>query len=192
MRHAGAGKQIEQFTRQMGNAASTRRSIVQYPRFRFGVRNEFGNTLQRHRWMHYQHKGGVADQPHRQNIVDRIKRHFEHRRIGGITARHDDRGIAVRTRAHRGLHAERAAATGAVVDDHRLLERLGQLLRQHTGDDIGATAGGEGHNQTHRLGRIIAAGGQRATGTQHHYADKNRTVDHGALRGLAEAISSHN
>src|SRR5258708_6073988 len=53
------------------------------------------------------------------------------------------------------LEAEEAGGAGAVIDDDRRAERFGEPLRGEASDEIGAAAGGERHDDVHRLRRIL-------------------------------------
>ena len=68
-------------------------------------------------------------------------------------------GVAVgrRSRGLVGTHA--ATSTGDVVNDDRLAPGFGQLLANGPGEDVGAAAGREGHDDAYRFSRIGALRG---------------------------------
>ena len=72
----------------------------------------------------------------------------------------------VRTRGQAG--AQRAAGAALVVDDELLAGVLAHRREQRAREGVGAAAGGEGHDDGHRLGRPVALrpcqrAGQRPT-----------------------------
>ncbi|MCY1230109.1 hypothetical protein D9M68_754860 [compost metagenome] len=73
------------------------------------------------------------------------------------------RGDAQRVAVRRGLGqeggADAAAGAAAVVDHHGLAELLAELVGNDARHDIGGAAGGEGHDQRDRLGRVARLGG---------------------------------
>ncbi len=64
--------------------------------------------------------------------------------------RADQQRIAVGRRARHELGADAAAGAGAVVDHHRLSERLADLIADDAADNVGIAAGRERHDQPDR------------------------------------------
>jgi hypothetical protein len=84
-----------------------------------------------------------------------------------MAGRHEHQRIAVRRRLGDGGRADRAAGAAAIVDHDRLAQALVQLLAEHAGDDVGAAAGGVGHDEPDRP---VGVGVRRAGGRQHRRA----------------------
>src|SRR6185369_5750622 len=85
----------------------------------------------------------------------------------GCRGRTDERQrITVRRRLGDAIDSERAAHAADVLDHHRLAELRAHALREEAAEDVGRPAGGERHDQAHRLGGIslCASGGKRARG----------------------------
>ena len=77
--------------------------------------------------------------------------------IAGIHARHVEiaERVAVRLRGGERAPADPAAATGAVLDRHRLADHRLQILRQQARGDVGAAAGAIRHDQRQVPLRIL-------------------------------------
>jgi len=62
--------------------------------------------------------------------------------------------IAIGGRFGSDRRADGSARSGAVIDDHRLLQRLGEFLRNHPRHDVGSPSRGLRHDEADCLGRI--------------------------------------
>ena len=66
--------------------------------------------------------------------------------IDHVGARAHEEGISVATGARRRRNCDIAAGAAAVLDDHRLAERLAERGIDQPGRDIGSAAGGKAHD----------------------------------------------
>src|SRR5205823_13907403 len=92
----------------------------------------------------------------RREILDWIVRELRiERGIDPVRRRRtEEQRVAIRRRLRNELGADRSGRTGAVVDDNRLSETVGELLTDRTRDQIERTARGEGRYQADGLCRI--------------------------------------
>jgi hypothetical protein len=86
---------------------------------------------------------------------DRIERGLVRRARGREAAGDHHDGVAVGHRARGLLHADQPAGAAAVIDDELPPHVLGELVSDETPHDVRATAWREGHDDAHRLGRIL-------------------------------------
>ena len=70
-------------------------------------------------------------------------------------------GVSIGRAARHNLHADGTAATGTIVDHHRLPPRLAQLFAQQSRQHVGRSAGGKRNHHTNRLGGIGLPPGHR-------------------------------
>jgi hypothetical protein len=89
------------------------------------------------------------------------------RGVGG-----DEHGVAVGRRARRLLGGQHAAGARLVLDDHRLLGLLGDVLPEHARELVGGAAGGERHDEGDGLLRIRGLREQRAGESGQHEAEE--------------------
>ncbi|MNV93490.1 hypothetical protein D3C71_1881870 [compost metagenome] len=105
-----------------------------------------------------------------------------------------DQRVAIGGRARHGLHANRAAGTGAVVDHHRLLERGRQLVADHAGHDVGRATRREGHDPGDGLG-AGPVGCEGGSGKKAEAAaggsNEGKTTVHGFVSGNYDGMRGH-
>src|SRR5262249_17570590 len=81
------------------------------------------------------------------------------------------------------LERQDAEGAGLVLHHEGLAEALAQLLAEHARDDVGRAARRIGHEDAHRLARILVLSGRRAD--THHargaQKDKGNSLHHGLL-----------
>lgn len=82
-----------------------------------------------------------ADEADGRHVIERIVRQPIEIRVDGVTRRYDDDGVAVGCRALHEFGAEAPARAGAVVDDDRLTQPLGELLADMPSHDVHTAAG---------------------------------------------------
>jgi len=73
-------------------------------------------------------------------------------------------GVAVGRRGQSAGDARGAAGAGDVLDDDLLAQRLGHVIADDAGDDVGRSAGGEGHDHgdgPSRIGLRLCSAGKR-------------------------------
>ena len=83
-------------------------------------------------------------------VLERIKRGVDRVARGNQRQR-----VAIRVGLDALLDAEQAAGAGPVLDDDLRAEPLGEPLRSEARDEVRAAAGGERHDDVHRLRRIF-------------------------------------
>ena len=92
--------------------------------------------------MHHDHVRTRRDEAHRSEVLYRIIRQLcIQARVDRVRARRRQQRVAVGRRIRHELRRKQAAGAGTIVDDHRLLQILAQVFREHAGEDIGAAAG---------------------------------------------------
>ena len=160
MHDIDVGRQLEQFARQMRQAAGTGRGEIQFPRLRLGERDQFLHVPGGEVGRDYQHLGHGGDQRHRREILQRIIGDLFHARADSERARtRDCDGVTVGWGLGDRVGAEHAALAAAVVDQHRLLGNLGHALSDHARDNVIGAAGRERHDQLDGLcGEILRRG----------------------------------
>ena len=67
----------------------------------------------------------------------------------------DQQRVSVRLRLDHCLRADLSARAGAVLDNHRLMPSLAQVLADDATGNIGARAGGERYDHADRMARIV-------------------------------------
>ena len=140
-------------------------SEAQRLRVRFGIGDQFGCVLRRHRGVHHQQARESGHHGHRHEVLGRVVAQLGHQAGVGAVGRvgaHQQRQ-AVRRRARHGGGRDRAVGAGAVFDRHRLLERRLQMLGQQPCRGVGAAGRAERHDDLDglvriRVGRLRAAG----------------------------------
>ena len=106
--------------------------------------------------MHDQHVVDVDRAHDRREVLHRVVRHL---RVDADVDRErrdvaEQQRVAVGRRLGDGVGADHAARAGAVVDDDRLAERLGQRLLHDARIEIDRAARRERHDDADRLRRI--------------------------------------
>ena len=104
--------------------------------------------------------------------------------IGGQRQVREQQRVAIGQGLRHQVGAEHAGRSGAIVDDDRLAEILGQLQPDNAADDVGAAPGRERHHQTDRSGRIVGGedSGYRYSGEEssefgkHHCITRNSSL----------------
>ena len=118
-----------------------------------------------------------CDHRDRHEVLVGIERHLRHQRgrRDEIAGGDQDR-VAVGRRLGDGIGAERAARARAVLDHHRLAERLAELLPDQAGGHIGDAAGRERHDDADRAPgiclRLRGQEGQSEEGACHKQGER--------------------
>ena len=161
--HVDGGRVLEHFDRDMRGAGGARacdgqlagpgarriheigqhavgRSAVDHDDLR--GRREIADRLEAQQWI----------------IIELAQVRSDHKRIG-----HDQQRVAVGRRARHRFGPDHRARAGTVLDDHRHRLRAANVVRQHAGQDVGATPGGKGNDDLDRSFRLrpYAVAGQR-------------------------------
>jgi hypothetical protein len=133
------------------------------------VGDEFRHRRCRNPGIDDQHERKISDPRQRCEIPHRVVGNaLEQVGIGRMRAHrgHED-GVAVGCRARDRARRNRAVCSRLVIDHHRLLESLAQLLADDTGGGIDAAARGERHDERDRPAGIVlrlCCGGREAGG----------------------------
>jgi hypothetical protein len=132
--------------------------------------------------MRGQHQRCPGQQRDRRQILERIVRHVGKQILveRDLGRRSNQQRVAVGRTLGDKLRPDHAARAGLVLDDEILAERLAELDRQYARHQIGAAAGGVGHDDVDRPVRPILCRGGHRTNQQHH--SSNQTSQHGVLR----------
>src|SRR5213592_1012713 len=102
------------------------------------------------------HIGRVADERDVDDVLQRIVRQgLVDGGVRRVRGRLHQQRVAVGVRVQHRLRADDAARAGAVLHQHRLLERVAQVLRDDAPGDVGARAGSERDDDADRLGWVV-------------------------------------
>jgi len=156
VREVGTCALLEQFTGNVRRAARAGSAIRQTARLGFRQGNHFFQALGRHTRVRHQNQNGVTDFPDRSKVFCGVKTDFgKHMRVDDQSAvKTQKQGVAIGLGRSHHLRANVARSTRLVVHDHLLAQALGQLFGDQTATGVGHTAGGKGHHQPDRFGRI--------------------------------------
>ena len=109
---------------------------------------------------HHEHVRRCAHHHQRHEVLDRIVGRVRiEARVDHIGAGADQQRVAVGRQPLHRLDRDVAAGAAAVLDDHRLAERLAELGVDQPRRDVGAAAGREAHHHGDLLVRIFGAHG---------------------------------
>ncbi len=155
VRNVGAGALLEHLEGQVLERADATRAVAQFAGRGFGGGQQLLQGLVFRIGAHHQrlgHAGHVHDRRQFARVVAGVAVQVGCRcqRAAGP----EQQGVAVRRRSGRGAAAHRAAGAAPVVHDQRLAPDARQLLAQHPRQHVAALAGGEGHDDGHRLGGV--------------------------------------
>jgi hypothetical protein len=125
---------------------------------RLGGGDHLGNRLHADAGVGHQHQrlgGGLDDRLEAvQHVVAGRCGQAHHHRRGGERVRREQQRVAVGRRAADEGVADGAAGARLVVDHHRLVQALGQLVGEQARDGVGVAAGRVADHDGDRLGRI--------------------------------------
>jgi hypothetical protein len=150
-----AGDPLERRARDEADAV--RAGVAQAAGIGLHVGDELGHRRCRNPGVDDQHERKISDPRQRREIPHRVVGNaLEKIGIGGMGAHrgHED-GVAVGRRARDCTRRNRAVCSRLVINHHRLLEGLAQLLADDAGGGIDAAAGGERHDQRDRSAGIV-------------------------------------
>jgi len=147
---------FHQLTREMRGGAITGVAERQLARLRTRRREQIGQRIDRRIGLHQEQVGRRANQRDRREIGERIVGQLVVKvRVERVPGGDNDQRVAVRRRLGQRLRCNRAARTGAVLDDDCLAPAFGQLIAQRAPDNIDSAAWRERHVNVHRLRREI-------------------------------------
>ena len=150
------GHGVQQFAGKMRDAAAAGRSEVHLAGAGFCQSDQFLEIFCRNaRVNHEAHRRGV-DQRDRLEVFCGVVRKFgQHAGNDRERRRCDQQHVAVGRRFGNDVGTDHGIAAGAVIDDDLLAPDFTELGRENAGDDVGAAAGGKGHDQAYRFARIV-------------------------------------
>src|SRR5262249_6007325 len=94
----------------------------------FGMGDELGDVVGRHRRMHIHHVRQPNQSGDRRAVANEIERKLVVERwVDGVVRTDEGDRVAVGRRVEHGLHADIATRAGPVLDDDWLPERTGQM-----------------------------------------------------------------
>ncbi len=170
----------EQLARHVLRRADAGRAVGELAGIGLGVGDQVGDRLHRQVVVDQEDRGHRERRRDRRQVLQRIER----QRLqagqdgdGGIARPHQR--VAVGGGLGDLVGADGARIAGDVLDDHRLAPGLGEFLREHAAGDVGGAAGGEAHDQPHRLLRPRGLGKGCGTGRQRdeHEGERQRAND---------------
>ncbi|MNT11600.1 hypothetical protein D3C72_1464910 [compost metagenome] len=174
MHHVHAGLGLQQFARQMQDAAAAGRSVVDLAGLRARrlqqVRHRsIGRVLR-----HHDHQRRRADDGDRRNVLDRVIRHaFVQAGVDGVVGRHDGQRVAVRLGGYQLPRAGYARRARQIFHDQRLRQGLAQMLGHHAGNHVGGGAGRGRHDQADGT---VGVAGRLGEGRGQHGGKRQRTA----------------
>jgi hypothetical protein len=98
--------------------------------------------------------------------------------------------VAVGCSARGGLGRDDGAAAGTIVDHHRPLELVLQLVREEARENVGATAGRKRTQEGHRTLRIILSRRLRQSRAEHIQGERERRSEHHSLSHVSPLAAS--
>jgi hypothetical protein len=172
---------------RLGARAGAR--IIERARRGFRARNQIGDRLDVGLRAHEQHVGRVDELADRHEILQRVVGQIVvERLVDGDGGRGEQQRIAVGRRPRCNGHAGIAASAAAVVDDHRLAQRLLQGERDDARNDVGRPARRERHDQgDHALGigSVRGHGDDERRGRCQYGGQRMPTADRSVVAGDA-------
>src|SRR5712691_10077247 len=138
--------------REMARAAVAGGGVVELSGIRSCVREELGDGLRGNRRARHEHVALHADVGDAREIADRVIRRVRAEQRRDVVARGgEDERLAVGRRSGHARRADRAARSGAVVDDRRLPERRAELAVEGARQHLARAARSERHDDAHHL-----------------------------------------
>ena len=130
VRHLRAGERQEKLSREVRQAARTRRAVVQFPRRRAGVGDELAQVLSRQRRRHDDEKRRSRGERDGHEVAYRVVGKLaEELRGARERGEREEQRVAVRRALGDMIGADDAGARRAVLDHEALPEPLAQMLR---------------------------------------------------------------
>ena len=154
MRRLDAGALHEQFGTQMRRGADTGGGEVHFARVGLAVGDQLRDVLHRKLRRDHQHLRRRADDGNCLQLLEQVVGHARLQgRIDHDRRVHQHERVAVWRRARDGVGAADAAGAGPVLGDHRLADRIAEMLGDLPADVIDDPARRIGQHQLDRLGR---------------------------------------
>ena len=185
-----AGHRAKQRGEQVLAAAVAGRRIVDLAGPRLGVGDQLLQGLHRQRRIDDDDARFATDQRDRREVVDRIESQVRIQgRTDRIGLRSQQQRVAVGRRLGDELAADRRSRAGLVLDEDRLPETLGQLLRDQAHRAVDRASRRKRHDDAHRPRRVVlridatrASDADRKHKRGHEPNVRVRLREHGILR----------
>ena len=162
--HIDADLAAQHDAEEMRKAAGARRRVCRLFRVRLGPGDKFRPGLGAARRPGGDRKLKCRAQRDRREVVERVVadalvgvRHHCH----GPDRHHHDGG-AIGYRILDRVRGDASDGAGPVVDDHRLTQRVLELVGHHAGDDVRRSAGGEADDDANRPVELVLRAGAGA------------------------------
>jgi len=160
----------------MPAGADTLRAVAQTLGPGLGIGDKLADGFRRARRRHHQDIVESDQRRDRLEVLDRIELQVGvERRVDRVcagVAHHQE--IAVRRRVLDRDRGDIAGRTGAILDDDRLLERLGRLAGDQPHHDVGAAAWRERDQDRDRTRRIVVGARGRSERQTRHRGDRDQ------------------
>ena len=163
MREPNPGASLQPLHRQVVLAAVAARGVLQRRVRPLRVLDELGEVVHRQLRIHHQEEAVRHQACHRGEIAQWIERHARvEMRVDREQAVHaDQQRIAVGRRLRHRFARHHAVAADAVLDHHRLAQRLGEARRDEAPHEVRPAAGRDRHQQADRFRGVLRGGDRR-------------------------------
>ena len=147
VQHVDPGPQLEDFAGEIGCRPGARARPIELAGIGLRLGDQFGHGLDVRLRRNHECVGRRADHHDRDEVlVWIVGRLGVKARIDHVGARAHQQGIAIAAGARRRRNADIAAGAAAVLDDHRLAQRLAERGIDQPGRNVGSAAGGKAHD----------------------------------------------
>ena len=162
MNHVDTRHRPEELAGKVIGAADAGRSVRKRLRTVLRIRKQLAHGVRGHAVAHREIVPRIDDQADGGEILDCvITQIFVEAGIDDVGGRRDEQRMTVGRRAGEKFTRHVAARARTIVDDERLAEHVGELLRDHAAHGVGAPARGEPDDHAHRAGWITLCGAFR-------------------------------
>ncbi|MDH6592987.1 hypothetical protein M2165_002876 [Variovorax sp. TBS-050B] len=185
-----AGGEVEGFAAHVLGAADARRGVLEAAGLRGHGRDEVLHRPVGRAGGDHEHVGHHGHEADGLEVLQRVVLELEDvRRHGLCRVGGQQQRAAVGRGAGREFARDGVGSAGPVLHGHRLLERGGELVRQHPRQDVGAAARRGADEDAYRLvgvGRLRAGRGgrKRQHGDAGRAGERGRRKAHGVVSGL--------
>ena len=182
MLQVDAGQALEQLHGHVRRGADARRAVGELPGLLLRERDQLGDGVCAGTvGLTTSTLGAAAAKRDRRKVAHGIVGYLlVHDAVERERARNEQQRVAVGRGARDALDADHVAGAGPVLHVELLADGVGEILREHTGDDVGAARRRRRHHDAHRPRRIVGLG-LRLPGQSTNQCDQQNSNLHGAL-----------